>query len=244
MSLKDKWPIGWTSIRPHQTFAEKRCSACSGMARIVGGTNMFVSLVGYSISRTLALRKKKEVTSRYFTQSKGSQISSCVIIGLEILHTLSVVWDLLRNFASARLGLRWTFSAPIDGPWPRGTLHSLRLVNDPVPPNCCCMLLMPLCLSEDSWETEASVQTPPASFHPRFHKIDKCWRTLRLWTVCCSTLRNGHISWGTKPRHTKISLTNCFTETTCRLVDVYTWHLRVFTWALGRDAHLDRVVTT
>jgi len=74
-----------------------------------------------------------------------------------------VVWDLLSSFASTRLGLRWTFSAPIAGPWLRGTLHSPRLVNDPVPLNCWCMLLMTLCLSEDSWETDASVQTPPVS---------------------------------------------------------------------------------
>jgi len=135
---------------------------------------------------------------------------------------LSVVWDLLSNFASTGLGLRWTFSAPIAGPWLRGTRHCLRLVNDPVPLNCWCMMLMPLCLSEDSSETDASVQTPPASFHPRFHTIDKCWRTLHLWIVCYSPARNGHISWATKPRHTKISLANCFTETTCGLVGVYT----------------------
>ena len=43
-------------------------AACGGMAWIVGGTNMLVSLVGYSISRTLVLSKKLNfVTSRYFT---------------------------------------------------------------------------------------------------------------------------------------------------------------------------------
>jgi hypothetical protein len=157
---------------------------------------------------------------------------------------LSVVWDLLSNFASTRLGLRWIFSAPIAGPWPHGTRHSLRLVNDPVLLNCWCMLLIPLCLSEDSWETDASVQRPPASSHPRFWTIDKCRRTFRLWTVRCSPVRNGHISWASKRRHTEISLTNCFPETTCRLVGVYTWHLRVVASALGRGAQLERVVTT
>jgi hypothetical protein len=218
-------------------------ATCSGMVRIVGGTNMLVSLVGYSISRTLDLSKKQNfVTSRYFTQSKGrnlelrnhwfenrTHVSGRGFVEQFCEHSPRTALDLL---------------SPIEGPWPHCTLHFLRLVNDPVPHNCWCMLLMPLCLIGDSWEIDASVQTPPASSHPRYRKIDKYWRALRLWTVYCSPLRNGHISWGTKPRHTKISLTNCFTETTCRLVGVYIWHLRVVASALGRGSQLERVVTT
>jgi hypothetical protein len=157
---------------------------------------------------------------------------------------LPVVWDLLSNFASTRLGLRWTFSAPISGSWPRGTVHSLRIVNDPLPLSCWSMLLMSFGLNVDGWETDARVQTSHASSHPRFRKMDKCWRALHLWTVCCSPLRNGHIWWATRPRDTKISLTNCLTKTTCRLVGVYTWHLRVIASALGHSAQLERVVTT
>jgi hypothetical protein len=61
----------------NKTVPDVRCkavleAACSGMVRIVGGTNILVSLVRHSISRTLALSKKQNfVTSRYFIQSRG-----------------------------------------------------------------------------------------------------------------------------------------------------------------------------
>jgi hypothetical protein len=63
-------------------------AACSGMVRIVGGTSMLVSLVGYSVSRTLALSKKTKVCKKTdILQSPKVEISSCVIVGLDILNT-------------------------------------------------------------------------------------------------------------------------------------------------------------
>jgi hypothetical protein len=86
------------------------------MVRIVGGTNELVSLVGYSISRTLALSKtQKFVKSRYFTETKCRNIEVRNRGFGNLEQILPVVWDLLSNFASTRLGLRWTFSAPISG---------------------------------------------------------------------------------------------------------------------------------
>lgn len=139
-------------------------ATCSGIVRFVGGTNMLVSLVGYSISRTLALSKKQNfVTSRCFTQSKGrnfelrnhwfgnlAHVSGMGFVEQFCEHSPRTALDLLSPH-------RWAMTT-----W-YNTLHSLRLVNDPVPLNWWCMLLMPLCLSEDSCETDASVQTPPAS---------------------------------------------------------------------------------
>jgi len=50
-------------------------TACSGMARIVGGRNALISLAGYSILRTLVLSKNKNfVRRRYFTQSRDRNL--------------------------------------------------------------------------------------------------------------------------------------------------------------------------
>jgi hypothetical protein len=122
---------------------------------------MLVLALGCPISRTLGLStKQKFVTSRCFTPVQRQKLRGASSGGgggdlPHVVNGMGFVEQVGEHWPSDCFG---SFAAPTSWSRPRRALHSLGLVNDPVPLNCLCTLLIqPLGLSEDSLEADARV---------------------------------------------------------------------------------------